>query len=230
MTSGDVQPERRGHTARSPGALTPARTGQLLLAVGVVAVMMVAVTAADAVSDRIPDTGFLMRDPTSVGRVPWYAGSVSRLTNLAWASAATLSVVAGLVATGPLRRRLLLLGAVVAALTVDDTLLLHDAVLPGRGVPERLVVGAYVVAGLALAWLWWPARRTAAGLAFYLGAVMLAVSVAIDLFIARAYVPEDGAKLLGLLCWGLAAWWLFTDELAELRASAGGSASALRKP
>ncbi len=225
-----MEPDSGGGTARASWGLTPARTGQLLLAVGVVAVMMIAVTAADAVSDRIPDTGYLTRDPTSVGRVPWYAGSVSRLTNLAWACAATLSVVAGLVATGSLRRRLLLLGAVLAALTVDDTLLLHDAVLPGRGIPERLVVGAYVVAGLALAWLWWPSRRTAAGLAFYLGAALLGVSVAIDLFIARAYVSEDGAKLLGLLCWGLAAWWLFTDELASLRAGADGSDRAVSKP
>ena len=216
-----------GHP-RAVEGLTPARGGQVLGAVAVVAHMAGAAPAAAAVSAAIPDTGYLTRDPTSVGRVPWWAGSVSRLTNLAWASAATLAVVAGLVATPPRRRLLLLLGAFLAALTLDDTMMLHDAILPGRGIPEKLVVAGYATAGLALAWLWWPLRSTASGLAFYFGAGMFAVSVAIDVLIAKAYVPEDATKLLGLLAWGLCAWWTFTDGLAALRSSArsGGASPA----
>lgn len=195
--------------------LTPARIGQIVLATVGVLLLMGAVVAAAAVSDRIPDTGYLTRDPTSVGRIPWWAGSVSRLTNLVWAAAATIAVLAGLQTRTRLRRPLVLLGLFIGVLTLDDTLLLHDAVLPGRGIPEPLIMLAYALAGLALAVLWLPLRRTAVGIAFYLGGLLLALSLGIDVVWGDLYVREDTPKLLGALVWGLGGWWAFTDELGR---------------
>lgn len=130
---------------------------------------------------------------------------------------ATVSVPAALVATTPLRRSLLWLGALCAALTLDDILLLHDAVLPGRGMAEGFVLTAYALAGIVLARWWWPLRRTHVGAAFFIGAGMLAVSVALDTVLGDFYVPEDGAKLLGVVAWGFCGAWTFSDALARLR-------------
>lgn len=214
----DVQGSSAPHL---PSGLTPGRVAQVALATLGVLLLMGAVVAAAAVSDRIPDTGYLTRDPTSVGRIPWWAGSISRLTNLCWAAAATLAVLAGLLDRGRLRRPLVLLGVFIAVLALDDTLLLHDAVLPGRGIPERLVTAAYGVAGLALAVLWLPLRRTAVGMAFYLGGLLLAVSLGIDVVWGDLYVREDTPKLLGVLVWGLGGWWAFSDAAARHSSSEG---------
>ncbi len=198
----------------------PSRPAQVAVAVVLVVLLMAAVTAVTALSGRIPDTGHLLRDPTSVARVPWHVGVVSRFVNLCWAVAATLNVLASVVAPPPLRRLLFLLGLLIAALALDDTLLIHEGILPARGIPEGLVQVAYAGAGLALALLWWPRWRTPIGAAFFAGAGFLALSLVIDAVILNAYVPEDGSKLLGLMAWGFCGAWAFTDAVAQLRRDA----------
>lgn len=197
--------------------LVPSRRTQVVCAVMVVGLLMASVVVVTALSDRIPDTGYLTRDPTSVAHAPWWFGVVSRLANLCWTVTATLNILAALAATPPLRLPLLLLGVLCAALALDDTLLLHDAVLPGRGIAEGLVLTTYALAGIVAAWWWWPQRRTHVGIAFFIGAVMMAVSVALDVVLGDLYVPEDGAKLLGVVAWGFCGAWGFSEALAHLR-------------
>lgn len=121
--------------------------------------------------------------------------------------------------------QLALAAAAVAVLTallgLDDTLLLHDAVLPGRGVPEGLVLVLYTVAGLALAWSWLPERRSAPGAAFFAGAALLGLSVLMDAVSLHAHVAEESAKLLGILAWGVCGAWAFSEAVDGLRRQAG---------
>ncbi len=172
--------------------------------------VLAGVTAA--VSERIPDVGYLTRDTNAVAGVPWWAGVVSRLTNLAWAAAAALNLLSSRAALASLRRPLLLLGLLCAALALDDTMLVHEAVLPRLGVPEDLVLAVYAAAGLALFVGWfWSLRRTYVGAAFLAGAALLALSVAVDLVSSSLFLLEDGAKLAGVLAWCLCGVWAHSE-------------------
>lgn len=218
MTRSMVRNRRGGgRTGLAEKPLTPSRKKQAVCALLLVFLLLAGVVAVTALSERIPDTGYQLRDTSSVAHVPWWFGVVSRLVNLGWAVTATMNVLAARVATHPLRRPLLLLGLLCTALALDDTLLLHDAVLPGRGLAEGLVLAAYAVAGLVLVWWWWPQRRTHVGAAFFIGAVMLAASVALDTVFGDLYVPEDGTKLLGVVAWSFCGAWGFSEALAALR-------------
>lgn len=204
----------------------PGRGVQLALAVASVGVLMAVVAGAPALSERVPDSGYLLRDTSVIGDLPYWAGAVGRLITLCWAAAATINVLAAVVAPPPRRWLLLALGLLTGVLGLDDTLLLHDAVLPGRGVPEGLVLVLYAVAGVALAWAWLPQRRSAVGAAFFAGAALLGLSVVIDAVSLYAFIPEESAKLLGVLAWGFCGAWAFSEAVDELRRDAGRRASA----
>lgn len=196
---------------------TPARAVQVAVGVGSVGVLMAAVTGVTALSDRIPDAGYLLRDTTVIADLPYWSGAVGRLITLCWAVAATVTVLAGLVSPRPRRRLLLALGVLIGVLGLDDALLAHEAVLPGRGIPEGLVLVLYACAGLALGWAWLPEARSAVGAAFFTGAALLGVSVVIDAVRLYAFVPEEGAKLPGVLAWGFCGAWAFSEAIGGLR-------------
>jgi hypothetical protein len=191
------------------------RVLQSAVAVVIVVLVMVATGLAAEVSGRITDVGELTRDPTAVAGVPWWTGAISRLTNLLWAAAAALNASAARTAPTSHRPPLLLLAALCAALAVDDTLLVHESIMPGHGVPEDLVLVLYAVVALVLAGLWWTTswRRTVL-FAFFGGAAALAVSVAADVIHTVPFVVEDGAKLLGVVIWCLCGAWAHSDMLA----------------
>jgi len=192
---------------------------QSAVAVVLVVLVMVATGLAAEVSGRISDVGELTRDPTAVAGVPWWTGAISRLTNLLWAAAAALNALAARAAPASHRSPLLLLAALCAALAVDDTLLVHESIMPGHGVPEDLVLVLYAVVALVLAGLWWTTswRRTVLA-AFFGGAAALAVSVGADVVHTVPLLVEDGAKLLGVVAWCLCGAWAHSDMLARATA------------
>jgi len=184
-----------------------------------VCVILVGASMAVVMSERIPDIGHLTRDPTAVAEVPWWTGVLSRLTNLCWAVAATVNLVAARASVPSRRQPLLLLGVLSAAFAIDDAMLVHETVMPNLGVPEEFVLATYALAGLVLvrswsgSWSWW---RTQVGAAFFTGAAMLAVSVAADAFGATALLLlEDGAKLIGVLAWCFCGVWAYSDLSLE---------------
>ncbi len=181
---------------------------------GLVCALMGLTALVPVVVSSVPDTGSLLRDTTAVARVPAWFGATSRLVNLFWASAATLLVVSARVAAPHRRGPLLLLGLLTVVLTLDDTLLVHDDLLPRHGVPEGLVLTVYAVVGLVLATRWWPHRASAVGLAFFVGGGLLASSVLVDALSDHLYLLEDTLKFLGLVGWGLCGVWALSDELA----------------
>ena len=187
------------------------RISQACLGALAVLALMAVVGLLPRVVSAIPDTGSLLRDTNSVAEVLAWVGSVSRLVNLVWAAAATVLVVAARSAVAHRRRPLLLLGLLTAVLALDDTLLIHEDLLPMRGVPEGLVLTGYAVAGLALAVLWLPDRRSAVGTAFFAGSALLGLSVLVDALSDDLYLLEDTCKLLGVVGYGLSGWWALDD-------------------
>ncbi len=184
------------------------RTAQVVSAAVVMGLLLVATGVSTALSDRILDVGYLTRDPTAIAGVPWWTGAISRLTNLAWAVAATASLMASQVAPRSRRWPLLLLGVLSAALAIDDTMLVHEAVLPRLGFPEGLLLVLYALTGLVLAGFWLRTSwRSEVQLAFFTGGAMLALSVVVDVLSKELYLLEDGAKLVGVLAWCFCGVW-----------------------
>ena len=203
------------------------RVGQMACVLGF-GLLVLAGVAAAGLFGLVPTTGYLLRDVAALADVSPWLGSVATFNNLVWAVAATLNVVAASVTGGRARRRLLSLAVVTTVLTFDDAYQLHEQVLPGLGVPELLVLAAYAVSGLALAYYWLPLRRTAIGAAFYVGAALLASGVLVDVMLpdrilfsvlidAGLRIVEDGAKLLGALTWALCGAWGISQGVAHLR-------------
>jgi hypothetical protein len=208
----------------------PARVLQSVGAAVVLALLLVSVGLAAEYSEKIADVSTLTRDPTAVAGVPWWTGSISRLTNLCWAAAASLNALATHAASPPHRRPLVLLSALCAVLAVDDTMLVHDSIMPGHGVPEQFVLVAYAVAGMVLAWMWLrtPWRRTVV-VAFFTGAAFLALSVVADVVHSLPFLLEDGAKLVGIIAWCFCGAWAHADMLAIRRgATPEGAAQGSR--
>lgn len=193
----------------------PRRSVQVVVVLASAVLLMAVVQTLATVSDRVPDTGYLLRDTTAIAQLPFWVGAAGRMIMLTWVAAATIDVLAGVVASGPRRRRLWGLALLVGVLALDDTLLLHDALLPALGVLEGVVLVLYAAAGLTLAWFWLPEWRTAVGVAFFAGGALLGLSVVIDALWLYAYLAEELAKLLGVLAWGFCGAWAFSEALAE---------------
>lgn len=95
-------------------------------------------------------------------------------------------------------------------------MLIHEEVLPSLGVSENILLALYCLAGLMLAWWFWPFLRSAVGVAFFGGAVMLAASIAVDAFLANV-VTEDVAKLAGVIAWCFCGFWAHSEVLGSSR-------------
>lgn len=194
---------------------------QVLVATSIVVLVVGAALYADFVSADVARVSDLTRDATAVIGVPWWTGVISRLTALGWAIAAVAAVEAGRHARTDQRSRLLFLGGLCGVSALDDSLLLHEEVLPSMGLPETPFLVLYAVAGLGLAAMWFPTRRWApVEIAFAAGVVMMAVSVLIDVVVNRAAV-EDFAKLTGVVAWCFCGIWAHEDSAREAVLASG---------
>lgn len=174
------------------------------------AALLVAVLAGLAIAGAAgTPTRDLTRDPTAIGEMAPWKGSLSLVASMLWASVATSMVVAVMTHDDSVDRPYFLgLLGVVALLGLDDSLLLHEEVLPAVGVPEPAVVGVY--AALVVAFVAWRRRRltarhpapllaAAAGLAASATADVLFDALGVDGLTNVATIVEDGPKLWGLL-------------------------------
>lgn len=214
------------------------RLVQVVFALLAVGLIMGGSGLVAAMFERVDGVGDLTRDATAVAGMPWWIGAVSRLTNLCWAVAATANLLAARGAAQSMRRPLLLLGLLCGALAIDDTMLVHEAVM--RGGSDKLLLGGYAIAGLVLGWWWWRASAdTWVKSAFFVGAMMLAVSMAADLIFhglmgfedgSTLLFVEDGAKLVGVIAWCLCGVWAHRDGGAGERSTTQGvSRGAVRR-
>ena len=191
-----------------PRVAAPPRPA-LLAGSAAAALTAAAVGAAWALAERTgrPAAEFT-RDVATVGGLPAYAGFVSQLGLLLWAGAAGAGACGALAArrdetgrAGPAGFAAGL-GWLSAQLAADDAFLLHEAVLPALGVPEKavLLTHAAVAAVVFLTWRRWAARSNLGLLA--LAAAGLGGSVSADQLAPTGWtLAEDAAKLLGVATW-----------------------------
>lgn len=182
--------------------MNPKRTIRASVAAGLLVVLAVIVGARLTGAS----TGMFTRDPAVLaGNLPFYAGSVSILTCVAWGVAAALALFVASVDHSAPRGPLRLFGLFALLLLADDALLLHEAVGPGLGVPELAFGASYAVVATALVWALRHHLRSGLGVAFLLGGAFLGASLFTDVFFddafPGAYLVEDGLKLIGVFLW-----------------------------
>lgn len=187
------------------------RHAQVLVAAFLVSLLLGAAFLADIVSADVTSVADFTRDPTAVAGVPWWTGAISRLTALGWVTAAAGAILAGRHAGSDQRPRLLFLGGLCGVSALDDSLLLHEEVLPSLGLPEGAFLVLYAVAGLVLGVVWVRSHQwTLIERAFFAGAVMLAASVVVNASFNQAIV-EDIAKVIGVVAWAFCGFWAHDD-------------------
>jgi hypothetical protein len=196
--------------------------------VAVVAVLGGAILGGALIANVVFGVGTweLFMDPTVVADYSDHVGVVSHLGVLAWTAGAAVALFAGWLARpGPLRRFLLVVGAITLFLGLDDLFRGHEnvgAALHG-GEGENAVIALYGVAVLAIMLRF---RRVVLersplallGLAGAFFALSVAADVALDrpgIDVSGQVVVEDGAKLLGILAW--AAYLAITARRALVR-------------
>lgn len=149
-------------------------------------------------------------------RVPFYAGALSNVGILLWASAAAVTLFAALM----LRKRpptgarhagmFTCFGLLTSALMLDDLFLLHERAFPIHfGLDERWLFAAYgllllaLLAGFAREILMTEFLVLFAAFAFFGGSLFVDV---IPVALPQPHFFEDGSKFLGILCWTVWAW------------------------
>ena len=144
-----------------------------------VAIAIGAVVASELAGVRM---GMFTRDIQSLSAsgglaLPHYAGSLSMLTIMVWTAGSALTFAAAAVVR-PRRSWLLVLGALLFMIAVDDAFMLHE----GLGPPE---VGFVIVSGVVAGWLAFRSLvhlRDGSGTAILVGGAALALSAAFDLW------------------------------------------------
>lgn len=176
-----------------------------------VPLLIALVVALVAVVGHMSETWIItqvMRDPSTEFGFPFYGGFVSNIGIMGLITAAAVTGFTALVQQRA-APELVPVAALSLTLAIDDQYTLHETVLPGLGVPERLIFVAY---GCALLWILWKlfSRRPShsrAGLMLSLAA--FALSAVVDLFFhSFSYyrlLLEDIAKFTGFMLW--AGYW-----------------------
>jgi hypothetical protein len=183
------------------------------LAILFVVVIAIRLTTGIAIAE-------LVRDPISFTELPLYTGSLSNLGIMIWSGAGAICFFAwGMLRSRSGDRRvprfLLTSGIFTTILVLDDFFLLHEEVLPDLGIPQNLVLGAYVV--FTLAFVYWfrePILRTRY-LLLVLAGLGFGVSIGVDVLVHVGliwplFLLEDGAKLFGIVSW--TAYYAFVSS------------------
>jgi hypothetical protein len=154
----------------------------------------------------------LTADPNVIANQPFYIGLLSQLGLFFWSAAATLSFSFAFFSKRLVKDKVLtsfyiFSGVIVSLLMIDDCFMLHEDVLPGLGIPQKVVFLFYGV--LVLIYLIKfreiILKTPFILLLFAFGGFSL--SALIDLFfhfetsnIWDSFI-EDGAKFTGIVFW-----------------------------
>lgn len=182
--------------------------------------------------------GDITRDPAAIAEHPPYFGALSNLSILLWSASAAVCFLSGALlkvlqpisqhtsrpishAQVPAHRQLWLTDAPAffttfaylnALLCLDDTYLLHEAILPNRlpviHIPEKVVVLMYAAALLAAIVRFWPLLKRTQLWLFGLCLLLFLTAAGLDQVIPKrlefaetTFLVEDGCKLLGVFLW-----------------------------
>ena len=112
-------------------------------------------------------------------------------------------------------------GALAGWLALDDAFFFNELVLPNLGIPQVLVLSIYAALALAYIALGWRVVLGADYVLLLIGGSALVVSLLIDT-LTHGTIPiriyfEDGAKFLGIFCWGAFHMSTMLDKMLALR-------------
>lgn len=156
--------------------------------------------------------GVLTQDP--LFQRPLYVGLLSQIGILLWAAAAavclmTWAVLAGRETPAGGASFFLAAGLLTVLLCLDDAFLIHDALLPGMGVGEKVVYLAYLLAVLSFLFVFRKRILRTEFLVLVAAFVFFALAILGDLHGIRPinrFLLEDGSKIIGIVTW-LAYFW-----------------------
>lgn len=156
----------------------------------------------------------LTTEATTIAGVPPYFGAVSAIGSFGWAAAVGMFLMGACLLYDWGERReaaFLTCSALLSAyLCADDSFTLHEAVLPGLGIPENATYAVIGLATLAYGFAFRREIRRSAWLFLVLAVGLLGLSVALDALteivdvsdhVGVEMLAEDGFKLLGISAW-----------------------------
>lgn len=181
----------------------------LLLAAAAAAACIGAIWAFAALRDVRPDQ--LTRDIYYLANKPVYYGLLSMLGIMAWAASAAIwlfgwALLRRLGASRSLTALCLASGMLSLLLLGDDAFMLHEYILPVKlGIPEGLVMGIYVIIGVAYAGVGWRSVAATPYLPALCAGLCLGGSLGLDQIILGSSpvqtVIEDSLKFAGIIFW-----------------------------
>ncbi len=153
--------------------------------------------------------GDLTRDPSAVYEFSFYIGFLSQTGIFFWAAAATACLLAGAIFLRlPDRRQMAAFFFASAFLSLmlglDDVFLFHEVVYPHFGIPEKVVYGIYAALVLGYLWFFRSILLNTRFIILAMGFGFFAMSVGMDIVDPQGIDPfllEDGAKMIGIVCW-----------------------------
>ena len=149
--------------------------------------------------------GSLTRDPNAVADLPNYVGFLSQIGIFLWASCVAVCAFAATLlsnVTGreSVRRFLWCSAYLNLLLGLDDALMIHEA-MPAIGVSEAMVTATYAVLVAIYLVGFFAVILQSNFYILVLALLCFAVSAIMDVWKPWWVLPEDSAKLFGLLLW-----------------------------
>jgi hypothetical protein len=163
--------------------------------------------------------GYLLRDVTVTGDLPFFAGFVSQLTAMLWAACLTICLFA-LIMLGrggsapPRSRRFLLQGSILTGvLLLDDVFLFHEEIAPlYLHLNEDLVYAGYAIIGIGFVVLNWKEILSSEYAILMLALGLFGASIFLDalpldtlnlryFWEQLEFLLEDGCKFAGIATW-----------------------------
>jgi len=156
-----------------------------------------------------------------------YYGFVSTLGVMMWTLTAAICLFTAFVLFASRKHRDIMGFAVAAGLltgwlALDDAFMVHEVVFPSFGIPQNMVLVAYVVLGGLYLVGSWRVVRSFDFLILLAAVGGLGASLAIDALLhslnPAVVLAEDSAKFLGIFCWMSFHVTSFASALGSLNA------------
>lgn len=162
---------------------------------------------------------FFLRDVTSTGELPFFAGFVSQIEAILWSATLTVCIFSLILmrhrngGQKPSKRFLLHGGLLTGILLLDDIFLFHEEIAPEYiHIGERYVIAFYLAMGLLFVFRNWSEIQSSEYLILVLALALFGASIFLDAIpiddLGIRYfweqlelILEDGFKFAGIATW-----------------------------
>jgi hypothetical protein len=177
------------------------------------------------------DPRLVATDPDDIAKAPAFYGGMALFGFGVWGAGVGAAFVGAVAARGGpdpagIGRMLLQAGLLTAFLAIDDMYQLHENGFQHVGVPQKLVILAYIAIVVVWAWANRGAIRATEFPIALVGLAFLALSVLLDqevLGISRGPFFEDTPKIIGICLWSL---WLARSAVRLVRSQRDAAVAA----